>query len=161
MKEEHIENLVRGYPGLFGIDPSFPLLGSKYGKKYFYPDSTIPDALFRDDNKGESVVVEIKDDPLKSGDLQQLRDYLEQEHLERPAHNIRGVLVGLLSTVIDDLDAAMADLPWPVEIKCLVRDFSMSVRICDQCSNAYWPRESSCPRCRNTTYHLVSFDQDR
>ncbi len=161
MTERHIENLLRSYPGLFGIDPSLPLLGSKYGKKYFYPDLTVPDALFRDDNKEISVVVEIKDDPLKSTDLNQLRAYLEQEHLERPAHRIRGVLVGRLSTVTDDLETATADLQWPAEIKYLVRDFAMSVKICDQCSHAYWPREPNCPQCLNSAYHLVSFDEDR
>lgn len=152
-REKRIEDLLCRFPSLFDIAPDHQIF-----RQYKYRDGGQADVVFRWPRK--SLVVEVKNDPLYVKDLKQLRKYLLAESMERPAADVRGLLLGHISTRSETLKRRAEDWKLRVEIWYAEADFMLQVKYCRKCSQPFWASIRKCPHCLSTDYVMIDFAAD-
>jgi len=149
-REKMIEDLLCRFPSLFDIAPSHEIL-----RQHKYPDGSQADVVFR--WPYVSLVVEIKNDPLHLKDLNQLRKYLIAESKERSLTDVRGLLLGNISTKSEALQRCVEDWSMKITILYAECDFMLQVKYCRECKQPFWASGSKCPRCFSSDFVVVDF----
>lgn len=136
--EYDIQLLYQQYPYL--IDRRF--LNVSVTPQYPLPSGFADLVVFLDQ---EVIAIELKIDPLLPKYALQLYDYLQDLHLKFPNHQISGILLGKAPKT--DITPLLSSLSFPIQVKILVKDVPIHVRICKSCRLAIPSKSESCTFC--------------
>jgi hypothetical protein len=152
-RERSIEDLVCRFPGLLEIADGYTLL-----RQYQYLDGSRVDVLFRWPTN--SLVVEVKKEPLCPGHVRQIKRYLRFEVKERGIQHVAGLLLCRISPRANFIEQEIKDQHIPLQVKYLERDFSLAVNYCRNCAKPFWSDYEKCPACSSRDFILIDFHED-
>ena len=144
ISEKEIQTLYENHPYL--IEKKF--LNQKIISQFPLPSGFADIVMLL---KDETVIIELKVDPLEVNHLLQLNGYLEDIKKElKDDHRIRGILIG--KEPKKDLNNILMCLSFEIKIMILEKELCTKIKICENCRLANDINSISCIYCFNKSF---------